>query len=205
MEHISVNLGERRFMSEQVTDQELVERAQKGDKKAFNLLVVRYQNRVAGLLTRCVARDDIPDIVQESFIKAYRSLDSFRGESAFYTWLYRIAVNTAKNHLTSLGRRPPREDILAEDAESYEVGTQLREADTPENLVLSDELKRVVFETIESLPEELKRAITLRELEGLSYEEIAEEMQCPVGTVRSRIFRAREAIDAKVNPLINQG
>ena len=152
-------------MSEQVTDQELVERAQKGDKKAFNLLVVRYQNRVAGLLTRYVARDDIPDIVQESFIKAYRSLDSFRGESAFYTWLYRIAVNTAKNHLTSLGRRPPRED----------------------------------------LPEELKRAITLRELEGLSYEEIAEEMQCPVGTVRSRIFRAREAIDAKVNPLINQG
>ena len=192
-------------MSEQVTDQELVERAQKGDKKAFNLLVVRYQNRVAGLLTRYVAPDDIPDIVQESFIKAYRSLDSFRGESAFYTWLYRIAVNTAKNHLTSLGRRPPREDILAEDAESYEVGTQLREADTPENLVLSDELKRVVFETIESLPEELKRAITLRELEGLSYEEIAEEMQCPVGTVRSRIFRAREAIDAKVNPLINQG
>ena len=205
MEHISVNLGERRFMSEQVTDQELVERAQKGDKKAFNLLVVRYQNRVAGLLTRYVALDDIPDIVQESFIKAYRSLDSFRGESAFYTWLYRIAVNTAKNHLTSLGRRPPREDILAEDAESYEVGAQLREADTPENLVLSDELKRVVFETIESLPEELKRAITLRELEGLSYEEIAEEMQCPVGTVRSRIFRAREAIDAKVNPLINQG
>lgn len=204
MEHISVNLGERKFMSEQVTDQELVERAQKGDKKAFNLLVVRYQNRVAGLLTRYVTRDDIPDIVQESFIKAYRSLDSFRGESAFYTWLYRIAVNTAKNHLTSLGRRPPREDILAEDAESYEVGTQLREADTPENLVLSDELKRVVFETIESLPEELKRAITLRELEGLSYEEIAEEMQCPVGTVRSRIFRAREAIDAKVNPLINQ-
>ena len=118
MEHISVNLGERRFMSEQVTDQELVERAQKGDKKAFNLLVVRYQNRVAGLLTRYVARDDIPDIVQESFIKAYRSLDSFRGESAFYTWLYRIAVNTAKNHLTSLVRRPPREDILAEDAES---------------------------------------------------------------------------------------
>ena len=157
------------------------------------------------MLTRYVAPDDIPDIVQESFIKAYRSLDSFRGESAFYTWLYRIAVNTAKNHLTSLGRRPPREDILAEDAESYEVGTQLREADTPENLVLSDELKRVVFETIESLPEELKRAITLRELEGLSYEEIAEEMQCPVGTVRSRIFRAREAIDAKVNPLINQG
>lgn len=191
-------------MSDPIADQELVELAQKGDKKAFNLLVVRYQNRVAGLLTRYIPRDDIPDIVQETFIKAYRSLESFRGESAFYTWLYRIAVNTAKNHLTALGRRPPKEDILAEDAESYDSGVQLREADTPENLVLSDELRRVVFETIESLPEELKRAIMLRELDGLSYEEIAEEMQCPVGTVRSRIFRAREAIDAKINPLIEQ-
>lgn len=191
-------------MSELVADQELVERAQKGDKKAFNLLVVRYQNRVAGLLTRYVSRDDIPDIVQESFIKAYRSLESFRGESAFYTWLYRIAVNTAKNHLTALGRRPPKEDILAEDAESFDVGGQLRESDTPENVVLSEELKRVVFDTIENLPEELKTAITLRELEGLSYEEIAEVMQCPVGTVSSRIFRAREAIDAKVNPLMQQ-
>ncbi|WP_226395856.1 RNA polymerase sigma factor RpoE [Haemophilus sp. Marseille-Q0026] len=189
-------------MSEQITDQELVEKAQQGDKKAFNLLVVRYQNRVAGLLTRYVSRDDIPDIVQESFIKAYRSLASFRGESAFYTWLYRIAVNTAKNHLTALGRRPPKEDILAEDAESYDAGTQLRETDTPENLVLSNELKRVVFETIENLPEELKMAITLREIEGLSYEEIAEVMGCPVGTVRSRIFRAREAIDAKIQPLM---
>lgn len=190
-------------MSEQITDQELVEKAQQGDKKAFNLLVVRYQNRVAGLLTRYVSRDDIPDIVQESFIKAYRSLASFRGESAFYTWLYRIAVNTAKNHLTALGRRPPKEDILAEDAESYDAGVQLREADTPENLVLSDELKRVVFETIDNLPEELKMAITLREIEGLSYEEIAEVMDCPVGTVRSRIFRAREAIDARIQPLIS--
>ena len=189
-------------MSEQITDQELVEKAQQGDKKAFNLLVVRYQNRVAGLLTRYVSRDDIPDIVQESFIKAYRSLASFRGESAFYTWLYRIAVNTAKNHLTALGRRPPKEDILAEDAESYDAGTQLRETDTPEHLVLSNELTRVVFETIENLPEELKMAITLREIEGLSYEEIAEVMSCPVGTVRSRIFRAREAIDAKIQPLM---
>lgn len=191
-------------MSEQVTDQALVERAQQGDKKAFNLLVVRYQNRVAGLLTRYVARDDIPDIVQDSFIKAYRSLASFRGESAFYTWLYRIAVNTAKNHLTALGRRPPKEDILAEDAESYDSGVHLREADTPENLVLSDELKRIVFDTIENLPDELKTAITLREIEGLSYEEIADVMECPVGTVRSRIFRAREAIDAKINPLMQQ-
>ncbi|QLB20185.1 RNA polymerase sigma factor RpoE [Vespertiliibacter pulmonis] len=191
-------------MSEQITDQALVERAQQGDKKAFNLLVVRYQNRVAGLLTRYVARDDIPDIVQESFIKAYRSLASFRGESAFYTWLYRIAVNTAKNHLTALGRRPPKEDILAEDAESYDSGIHLRETDTPENMMLSEELRRIVFDTIESLPDELKSAITLREIEGLSYEEIAEVMQCPVGTVRSRIFRAREAIDLKINPLIQQ-
>ena len=191
-------------MKEQITDQALVEKVQLGDKKAFNLLVVRYQNRVAGLLTRYVARDDIPDIVQETFIKAYRSLESFRGESAFYTWLYRIAVNTAKNHLTALGRRPPKEDILAEDAESYDIGTHLRDADTPENLVLSQELKKVVFDTIEALPDELKTAITLREIDGLSYEEIAEVMQCPVGTVRSRIFRAREAIDAKVNPLIQQ-
>lgn len=191
-------------MSEQITDQMLVERAQNGDKKAFNLLVVRYQNRVAGLLTRYVAREDVPDIVQESFIKAYRSLASFRGESAFYTWLYRIAVNTAKNHLTALGRRPPKEDILAEDAESYESGIHLRETDTPESIVLSEELKKVVFDTIESLPEELKKAIMLRELDGLSYEEIAEEMQCPVGTVRSRIFRAREAIEAKIHPLTQQ-
>ncbi|MDH2925337.1 RNA polymerase RpoE-like sigma-24 subunit [Nicoletella semolina] len=189
-------------MSEQITDQVLVERAQGGDKKAFNLLVIRYQNRVAGLLTRYVSRDDIPDIVQESFIKAYRSLESFRGESAFYTWLYRIAVNTAKNHLTALGRRPPKEDVLAEDAEIHNSGSYLREVDTPENLMLSDELKRIVFDTIENLPDELKTAITLRELDGLSYEEIAEIMQCPIGTVRSRIFRAREAIDAKVNSFI---
>lgn len=192
-------------MSEQMTDQLLVEQAQQGDKKAFNLLVVRYQNRVAGLLTRYIVRDDIPDIVQETFIKAYRSLNTFRGESVFYTWLYRIAVNTAKNHLTSLGRRPPKEDILAEDAESYDIGGQLRDVDTPENLTLSDELKRIVFTTIEQLPDELKTAITLREFEGLSYEEIAEVMQCPVGTVRSRIFRAREAIDTKINPLIQMG
>lgn len=189
-------------MSEQLTDQQLVEHAQQGNKKAFNLLVVRYQNRIAGLLTRYVHRDDIPDVAQETFIKAYRSLATFRGESAFYTWLYRIAVNTAKNHLAAIGRRPPKEDILAEDAESYNAGSQLRESDTPENLILSEELKKIVFETIDNLPDELKTAITLREIEGLSYEEIAEAMDCPVGTVRSRIFRAREAIDAKVHPLM---
>ncbi|MDO4627037.1 MAG: RNA polymerase sigma factor RpoE [Pasteurellaceae bacterium] len=191
-------------MAEQLTDQALVERVQQGDKKAFNLLVTRYQNKVAGLLTRYVPRNDIPDVVQESFIKAYRSLDSFRGESAFYTWLYRIAVNTAKNYLTAQGRRPPNEDILAEDAESYDSGSQLRDVETPENLMLSAELKKIVFETINSLQEELKTAITLREIEGLSYEEIADIMACPVGTVRSRIFRAREIIENKINPLIQR-
>lgn len=191
-------------MAEQLTDQALVERVQQGDKKAFNLLVTRYQNKVAGLLTRYVPRNDIPDVVQESFIKAYRSLDSFRGESAFYTWLYRIAVNTAKNYLTAQGRRPPNEDILAEDAESYDSGSQLRDVETPENLMLSAELKKIVFETINSLQEELKTAITLREIEGLSYEEIADIMDCPVGTVRSRIFRAREIIENKINPLIQR-
>ncbi|WP_439239985.1 MULTISPECIES: RNA polymerase sigma factor RpoE [unclassified Lonepinella] len=191
-------------MTEQITDQALVERVQQGDKKAFNLLVSRYQNKVAGLLTRYVPRNDIPDVVQESFIKAYRSMDSFRGDSAFYTWLYRIAVNTAKNYLTAQGRRPPNEDILAEDAESYDSGTNLRDVDTPENELLSAELKKIVFDTIENMQEELKTAITLRELEGLSYEEIADIMDCPVGTVRSRIFRAREIIENKINPLLQQ-
>lgn len=191
-------------MAEQLTDQALVERVQQGDKKAFNLLVSRYQNKVAGLLTRYVPRNDIPDVVQESFIKAYRSMDSFRGESAFYTWLYRIAVNTAKNYLTAQGRRPPNEDILAEVAETYDAGGNLRDVETPENLMLSAELKKIVFDTINNLQEELKTAITLREIEGLSYEEIAEIMDCPVGTVRSRIFRAREIIESKINPLIQR-
>ncbi|OBW94137.1 RNA polymerase sigma factor RpoE [Gallibacterium salpingitidis] len=189
-------------MSEELTDQILVEKAQQGDKKAFNLLVARYQNKVAGLLTRYVSANDIPDVVQETFIKVYRSLESFRGESAFYTWVYRIAVNTAKNYLMTQGRRPPTEDLLAEDAESYEIGSRLRNIDTPENLTLSDELKDIVFKTIDSLPDELKTAITLRELEGMSYEEIAEIMDCPVGTVRSRIFRAREFIENQLAPLI---
>lgn len=191
-------------MAEQLTDQALVERVQQGDKKAFNLLVSRYQNKVAGLLTRYVSRNDIPDVVQESFIKAYRSIESFRGDSAFYTWLYRIAVNTAKNYLTAQGRRPPSEDILAEDAESYDVGTHLRDVDTPENEMLSGELEKIVFDTINNMPEDLKTAITLRELEGLSYEDIAQIMDCPVGTVRSRIFRAREIIENKIQPLMQR-
>ena len=191
-------------MAEQLTDQAFVERVQQGDKKAFNLLVSRYQNKVAGLLTRYISPNDIPDVVQESFIKAYRSIGSFRGDSAFYTWLYRIAVNTAKNYLTAQGRRPPSEDILAEDAESYDVGTNLRVVDTPENEMLSNELKNIVFDTIKGLQEDLRTAITLREIEGLSYEEIAEIMDCPVGTVRSRIFRAREIIESKVKPLLQR-
>lgn len=191
-------------MAEQLTDQALVERVQQGDKKAFNLLVSRYQNKVAGLLTRYVSRNDIPDVAQESFIKAYRSIESFRGDSAFYTWLYRIAVNTAKNYLAAQGRRPPSEDILAEDAENYDAGIHLRDVDTPENEILSGELKKVVFDTINGMPEDLRNAITLRELEGLSYEDIAEVMGCPVGTVRSRIFRAREIIENKIQPLMQR-
>ena len=191
-------------MAEQLTDQALVERVQQGDKKAFNLLVSRYQNRVAGLLTRYVSPNDIPDVVQESFIKAYRSIGAFRGDSAFYTWLYRIAVNTAKNYLTAQGRRPPNEDILAEEVESYDVGSNLRDVATPENEMLSNELKKIVFDTIKGLQEDLRTAITLREIEGLSYEEIAEIMECPVGTVRSRIFRAREIIESKVKPLLQR-
>lgn len=190
-------------MSEQLTDQVLVERVQKGDQKAFNLLVVRYQHKVASLVSRYVPSGDVPDVVQESFIKAYRALDSFRGDSAFYTWLYRIAVNTAKNYLVAQGRRPPSSDVDAIDAENW-CGGALKEISNPENLMLSEELRQIVFRTIESLPEDLRMAITLRELDGLSYEEIAAIMDCPVGTVRSRIFRAREAIDNKVQPLIRR-
>lgn len=191
-------------MSEQLTDQMLVEKVQKGDQKAFNLLVIKYQHKVASLVSRYVPQADVPDVAQESFIKAYRAIGSFRGDSAFYTWLYRIAVNTAKNYLVAQDRRPPASDLEASDAENFETASALKEISNPENLMLSEELKRVVFRTIESLPEDLRMAITLRELDGLSYEEIAEIMDCPVGTVRSRIFRAREAIDNKVQPLIQQ-
>lgn len=189
-------------MSEQLTDQVLVERVQKGDKKAFNLLVIRYQNKVVSLVSRYVPQGDVPDVAQEAFIKAYRAISSFRGESAFYTWLYRISVNTAKNYLISQGRRPPSNDLDVVNAENFEASNALKEISNPENLMLSEELRKVVFRTIELLPEDLRLAITLRELDGLSYEEIALIMDCPVGTVRSRIFRAREAIDNKVQPLI---
>ncbi|MGN4977455.1 RNA polymerase sigma factor RpoE [Aeromonas sp. 95A] len=191
-------------MSDQnLLDEQLVERVQRGDKAAFNLLVKKYQHKVVNLVARYVNNPgDVPDVAQEAFIKAYRALPTFRGESAFYTWLYRIAVNTAKNYLTSQGRRPPSSDVEADEAESYGGSEALQEVSTPENLALTDEIKRTVFSAIEALPEDLRTAITLRELEGLSYEEIAEIMDCPVGTVRSRIFRARDAIDKKLQPLI---
>lgn len=190
-------------MSGQISDQQLVERVQQGDKNAFNLLVLKYQSKVISLISRYVRNQaDVADVAQEAFIKAYRALPNFRGESAFYTWLYRIAVNTAKNYLVSQGRRAPANDVDVEDAEYYEGSDALKEFASPERLMLSDEIKKVIFDTLETLPEELRMAISLRELDGMSYEDIAIVMECPVGTVRSRIFRAREAIDKKLQPLL---
>ena len=191
------------LMSEQNVDQELVERVQRGDKNAYNLLVTKYQHKVANLVSRYVRnQSDVPDLVQEAFIKAYRALANFRGESAFYTWLYRIAVNCAKNHSVALGRKPPGTDIDVDDADFYDTGEALRENASPENILLTEEIKKVIFDTMEQLPEDLRLAINFRELEGLSYEEIAVIMDCPVGTVRSRIFRARDAIEKKIRPLL---
>jgi len=190
-------------MSEQDLDLALIRKVQQGDKNAFNLLVRKYQNKVASLISRYVSNHaDVADVAQEAFIKAYRALPGFRGDSAFYTWLYRIAVNCAKNYLVAQKRKPPANDIDVNDAEFYDGAHALKVSATPENLLLSDEVKKVIFSTIETLPEDLRTAITLRELEGMSYEDIAMIMECPVGTVRSRIFRAREAIDSKLNPLI---
>ena len=192
-------------MSDLNFDQQLVERVQRGDKNAFNLLVSKYQHKVASLVTRYVSnQSDVSDVVQEAFIKAYRALPEFRGESAFYTWLYRIAVNTAKNYLTAQGRRPPDLDVDCSGAELQEGGEAMHELANPENVILPDEIQRMVVATLESLPEDLRTAITLREIEGLSYEEIAEIMGCPVGTVRSRIFRARDAIDKQIQPLLQR-
>lgn len=185
-------------------DQELVERAQKGDKRAFELLVMKYQRKLARLLSRMV-RDpaEIEDITQESFIKAYRALPQFRGESAFYTWLYRIAVNTAKNYLVARGRRAPTTtEFSSEDAEGFEDAELLRDIATPDAELQTKQIAGAVNKAVEALPEELRTAITLREIEGLSYEEIAQMMDCPIGTVRSRIFRAREAIAEKIRPLL---
>jgi RNA polymerase sigma-70 factor (ECF subfamily) len=190
-------------MSEAQVDQLLVERVQKGDKRAFDLLINKYQHRIVNLVNRYVSdHDESLDVSQEAFIKAYRAIRNFRGESAFYTWLYRIAINTAKNWLVAQKRRPPLSDIDATDAEQYDVESRLKEKGTPENELLREEIKRTVFGTIAELPNDLRTAIILREMEGMSYEEIATTMECPIGTVRSRIFRAREAIDEKLRPLI---
>ncbi|MBA3997892.1 MAG: RNA polymerase sigma factor RpoE [Candidatus Accumulibacter sp. 66-26] len=192
-------------MSEREIDQILVERAQGGDKHAFEMLVAKYQRKLGRLLSRFI-RDqaEVEDVAQEAFIKAYRALPSFRGESAFYTWLYRIGINTAKNYLVAQGRRAPTStDFDADEAETFDDADQLRDINTPESLLQSRQVAETVNAAIESLPEELRTAIVLREIEGLSYEEIAEVMSCPIGTVRSRIFRAREAVAAKLRPLLD--
>ncbi len=191
-------------MGEREVDQELVARVQKGDKRAFDLLVRKYQHKVINLISRFVRdHSEVHDVAQEAFIKAYRALPNFRGDSAFYTWLYRIAINTAKNYLVARGRKLPNVDIDAQEAEQYEGESSLKDYETPERLALKDEIEATVFKAIEELPEDLRIAITLREMEGMSYEEIAEAMQCPIGTVRSRIFRAREAIDKRLKPLLD--
>ena len=195
--------AERARMSEAQVDQLLVERVQKGEKHAFDLLISKYQHRIVNLVRRYVSDpDEALDVAQESFIKAYRAIKNFRGDSAFYTWLYRIAINTAKNWLVAQKRRPPLSDIDAADAEQYDFDSRLKEKGTPENELLREEISRTVFASISALPEDLRTAIMLREMEGMSYEEIATTMDCPIGTVRSRIFRAREAIDSQLRPLI---
>lgn len=186
-------------------DLELVQRVQAGDQAAFNLLVIRYQHRIANLVARFIAQpDEVQDVTQEAFIKAYRGLANFRGDSAFYTWLYRIAVNTAKNHLVASSRRASEGGLDVQEAEQFDGASLLQDAATPERELLSEEIRDTVQGTIAALPEELRVAITLRELEGLSYEEIAAVMECPIGTVRSRIFRAREAVQRELKPLLNE-
>ncbi len=190
-------------MGEVETDRVLIERVRKGEPKAFDLLVRKYRHKILGLISRYVHDwSECEDVAQEAFVRAWRALPAFRGESAFYTWLYKIAVNTAKNHLVAQGRRPPAGDIDADTAVQVEAGVRLRDEATPERELARREIEQTVFDTVEALPEELRVAITLREVDGLSYEEIAERMGCPIGTVRSRIFRAREAIDIKLRPLL---
>ena len=194
-------------MTDREIDRQLVARAQRGDKQAFELLVEKYQRKLARLLSRFI-RDpaEVEDVTQEAFIKAYRALPAFRGDSAFYTWLYRIGINTAKNYLMAMGRRAPTStEVEAEEAEGFEEGEQLRDINTPESVLLSNEIAETVNATIEGLPEELRRAIQMREIEGMSYEDIAQAMNCPIGTVRSRIFRAREAIAERLRPLLDTG
>lgn len=192
-------------MSEREIDQKLVEKAQGGDKYAFDLLVSKYQRKLGRLLSRFI-RDpaEVEDVTQEAFIKAYRALPSFRGDSAFYTWLYRIGINTAKNYLVSQSRRAPTTtEFDTDEAETFEDGDQLRDINTPESVLLSKQIGETVNTAMDALPDELRVAIVLREIEGLSYEEIAQIMNCPIGTVRSRIFRAREAVAAKLRPLLD--
>jgi RNA polymerase sigma-70 factor (ECF subfamily) len=192
-------------MGDREVDQQMVERAQRGDKHAFELLVVKYQRKLGRLLSRFI-RDpaEVEDVAQEAFIKAYRALPSFRGDSAFYTWLYRIGINTAKNYLVAMGRRAPTTtEFDSEEAENFEDGDQLRDLNTPEAELMTRQIAATVNQTMEELPEELRTAITLREIEGMSYEDIANVMNCPIGTVRSRIFRARETIADRLRPLLD--
>jgi RNA polymerase sigma-70 factor, ECF subfamily len=197
-------MADKSMSTETEFDHELVRRVQSGDSAAFDALVRKYQHRITSLIGRYVPDwSESQDVAQETFIRAYRALGSFRGDAQFYTWLHRIAVNTAKNHLVSQKRRPPTDDIDAQDAEQYDTGSRLRVTDTPEHELLRQEIERTVMRAVEALPEELRTAITLREMDGLSYEEIAERMACPIGTVRSRIFRAREAIDVQLAPLLD--
>ncbi|WP_017445831.1 RNA polymerase sigma factor RpoE [Gayadomonas joobiniege] len=190
-------------MKPEISDQQLVERVQRGDKQAFNLLVQKYQHKVSNLVSRYVKHPgDVADVVQEAFIKAYRAIPGFRGDSAFYTWLYRIAVNSAKNYIASQARKVAVNDIDIGDAEFIDSADALRVNGSPEGLLMSDDIKKVIYNTIDTLPDDLKTAITLREVDGMSYEEIAQVMDCPVGTVRSRIFRAREAIDNNLQPML---
>ena len=190
-------------MGTNLLDAELVKRVQAGDKRAFDVLVQRYQQKVINLVSRFVSdQSECHDIAQDAFIKAYRAINNFRGDSQFYTWLYRIAANTAKNYLSTRQRKSPGYTVDVDDAEYFEGESGLKDFTNPQNLLLTEEIKTTVFRAIESLPEDLKSAISLREIEGLSYEEIAAVMDCPIGTVRSRIFRAREAIDAELRPLL---
>jgi len=192
-------------MGERNLDQELVERVQSGEKAAFDILVRKYEHKLANVISRYIHDpSEVLDVAQDAFIKAYRALPNFRGDSAFYTWLYRIAINTAKNHLVAASRRPPKDDVDAQEAEQFDAGSGLKEYATPERLALRSELAQAIQDAIEALPEELRVAIVLRELEGLSYEEIASAMECPIGTVRSRIFRARDAIDKQIRPLLDE-
>ncbi|MEE9422797.1 MAG: RNA polymerase sigma factor RpoE [Gammaproteobacteria bacterium] len=192
-------------MGERKLDEELVKRVQRGEKAAFDILVRKYEHKIANVIGRYM-RDssEVQDVAQEAFIKAYRALPNFRGDSAFYTWLYRIAINTAKNYLVARSRRPPAGDIDAQDAEQYEGASGLKEYATPEHMLLKSELEITIQAAIDDLPEDLRTAIVLRELEGFSYEEIATAMECPIGTVRSRIFRARDAIDTRIRPLLDE-